>query len=85
MANAFSAGFHRFIHRFLAVPVGSRERATRYRHLRTAWSVGKWPRALTALRNLALRDPDRVRRADHAADVDVVAEEGCELFSRGAP
>ena len=24
MANAFSAGFHRFIHRFLAVPVGSR-------------------------------------------------------------
>lgn len=29
MANAFSAGFHRFIHRFLAVPVGSRERATR--------------------------------------------------------
>jgi hypothetical protein len=56
MANAFSAGFHRFIHRFLAVPVGSRERVMRYRHLRAAWSVGKWPRARTALRNLALRD-----------------------------
>jgi len=46
-------------------------------------SVGKWPRALTAVRNLALRD-SRVRRADDAADVGVVAEEGCELFPRGA-
>ena len=56
MANAFSAGFHRFIHRFLAVPVGSRERATRYRHFRAAWSVGKCPRARTARRKRAFSD-----------------------------
>lgn len=56
IANALSAGFHRFIHRVLAVPVGSRERATRYRHLSAAWSVGKWPRALTARRKRAFND-----------------------------
>jgi hypothetical protein len=54
-ANAFSAGFHRMAHRVSPVPLGSRERTTIYRHLEAACSVGKWLRALTALRNRALR------------------------------
>ena len=56
MANALSAAFHRMTHRALPRPVGSRERATRYRHLSAAWSVGKWPRALTARRKRAFND-----------------------------
>ena len=31
MANALSAGFHRIVHRFCPVPVGSSDRVTRYR------------------------------------------------------
>ena len=38
-ANAFSAGFQRIVHRFWPVPVGSSDRVTKYRHLRTACSV----------------------------------------------
>lgn len=44
MANALSAAFHRMTHRALPRPVGSSDLVTRYRQLRAAWSVGKWPR-----------------------------------------
>src|SRR5829696_3255902 len=54
-ANAFNAGFHRVIHRACPRPLGSSPRVTRYRHLSAACSVGKCPRAPTALRYLALR------------------------------
>ena len=50
MANAFRAGFHLVIHRARPLPVGSSDLVTRYRHLRAAWSLGKWPRARTARR-----------------------------------
>jgi hypothetical protein len=56
MANAFRAGFHRMAHLVRPVPVGSRERVTRYRHFSAACSVGKCPLALTARRYRALRD-----------------------------
>lgn len=65
MAKALSAGFHRFIHLEAPLPVGSRLRTTRYKHLRAACSLGKWPRARVARRNLAWIDSiafvDRVR------------------------
>jgi len=38
------------------LPVGSRLIRARYRHLRAACSVGKWPRAFTARRSLAFMD-----------------------------
>jgi len=56
MAKAFNAGFHRIVHRAWPVPVGSRDRVTRYRHFSAACSVGKWPLALIARRYRALRD-----------------------------
>jgi hypothetical protein len=56
MANALRAGFQRVTHRMPPVPVGSKDRVTRYRHFSAACSVGKWPRAFTALRYRALRD-----------------------------
>ncbi len=56
MAKAFNAGFQRIVHRVLPVPVGSRDRVTRYRHFSAACSLGKCPRALTARRMRALTD-----------------------------
>jgi len=55
MSNAFRAAFHRLDQRARPLPVGSRLVTTRYRTLRAAASLGKWPRALTARRNLAFR------------------------------
>ena len=43
-------GFQRIVHLTWPLPVGSRDRVTRYRHLSAAPSVGKCPRAFTALR-----------------------------------
>ena len=56
MSKAFRAAFHRLVHRLRPRPVGSRLMIARYRHLRAACSVGKWPRALTARRSRALID-----------------------------
>ena len=56
MAKALRAAFHRFIQRFLPLPVGSRLRTTRYRHFNAACSVGKWPLARVALRIRAWSD-----------------------------
>src|SRR5207247_8206581 len=56
MSKALRAAFHRLVQRLLPFPVGSRLMIARYRHLRAACSVGKWPRALTALRSRALID-----------------------------
>ena len=50
MANALIRGFQRIVHRARPAPVGSRLRVTRYRHFNAACSVGKCPRARTALR-----------------------------------
>lgn len=56
IAKALRAGFHLIVHRASPVPLGSRERVTRYRVFSAAWSLGKCPLALTARRNRALRD-----------------------------
>src|SRR5260370_33627570 len=56
MSKAFKAAFHRLVQRLRPFPVGSRLMIARYRHLRAACSVGKWPRAFTALLSLALID-----------------------------
>ena len=56
MSKAFSAAFHRFVQRLRPFPVGSRLMIARYRHFMAACSVGKWPRAFTALLSLALMD-----------------------------
>jgi hypothetical protein len=56
MSKALRAAFHRLVHRLRPLPVGSRLMIARYRHLRAACSVGKWPRALTARRSRALMD-----------------------------
>jgi hypothetical protein len=49
-ANALRAGFQRIAHLVLAVPTGSKDRVTRYRHFSAAASLGKWPLALIARR-----------------------------------
>ena len=56
MSKAFSAAFHRLVHRLRPFPVGSRLLIARYRHFSAAASVGKWPRAFTARRSRALID-----------------------------
>src|ERR1019366_7571466 len=56
MSKALRAAFHRLVQRLRPFPVGSRLMIARYRHLRAACSVGKWPRAFTARRSLALID-----------------------------
>src|SRR5215472_18241473 len=56
MSKALRAAFHRLVHRLRPRPVGSRLMIARYRHLRAACSVGKWPRAFTARRSRALID-----------------------------
>ena len=56
MSNAFRAAFHRLVHLLRPFPVGSRLLIARYRHFMAACSVGKWPRAFTARRSLALMD-----------------------------
>ena len=56
MSKALRAAFHRLVQRLRPLPVGSRLLSARYRHLRAACSVGKWPRAFTALRSRALTD-----------------------------
>src|SRR5438445_7370499 len=56
MSKAFRAAFHRLVQRWRPRPVGSRLMIARYRHFRAACSVGKWPRAFTALLSLALID-----------------------------
>lgn len=56
IANALSAGFHLITQRARPLPVGSRERVTRYRHFNAACSLGKCPWARTARRCLALMD-----------------------------
>ena len=43
MSKALSAAFHRLVHRWRPLPVGSRLMMARYRHLSAACSVGKWP------------------------------------------
>lgn len=50
IANAFSAGFDRTIHRAWPSPVGSSERFIRYRHLSAETSEGKWSRTFTTRR-----------------------------------
>src|SRR5919206_1454390 len=55
MSNAFSAAFQRLDQRARPLPVGSRLQMVRYNTFNEACSLGKWPRALTARRNLALR------------------------------
>jgi len=54
ISKAFSAAFHRLDQRWRAVPLGSRLMMARYTHFKAAASVGKCPRALTALRIRAL-------------------------------
>src|SRR5829696_6756131 len=49
-AKALRAGFHLVAHPALPLPVGSRDRVTRYRHSIAACSLGKWPRTRTARR-----------------------------------
>src|SRR5258707_10323033 len=56
MSKAFKAAFHRLVQRLRPFPVGSRLMIARYRHLRAACAVGKWPRAFTARRSRALID-----------------------------
>src|SRR5215469_13039320 len=56
MSKALRAAFHRLVQRWRPCPVGSRLMRARYRHLRAACSVGKWPRAFTARRSRALID-----------------------------
>src|ERR671935_1160780 len=55
MSKAFNAAFQRLVQRALPRPVGSRLQMARYNTFNAACSVGKWPRALTALRSRALR------------------------------
>src|SRR5689334_7371092 len=55
MSNAFNAAFQRLDQRARPLPVGSRLVMVRYRIFNADCSVGKWPRALTARRNRALR------------------------------
>src|SRR5262249_19875694 len=55
MSKAFKAAFHRLDHRARPLPVGSRLQMVRYNTFNADCSVGKWPRALTARRNRALR------------------------------
>lgn len=50
MSKAFNADFHRLDQRARPLPVGSRLIVVRYNTFSAALSVGKWPRALTALR-----------------------------------
>src|SRR5215510_13918006 len=54
MSKAPSAAFHRLDQRARPLPVGSRLQMVRYNTFNADCSVGKWPRALTARRNLAL-------------------------------
>src|SRR5918912_3803085 len=54
MSKAFNAAFHRLDQRARPLPVGSRLQMVRYNTFNADCSLGKWPRALTALRNLAL-------------------------------
>src|SRR2546429_3528341 len=56
MSNALSAAFQRLDQRARPLPVGSRLQMVRYNTFNADCSVGKWPRALTARRNRALRD-----------------------------
>src|SRR5215469_1711520 len=56
MSKAFRAAFQRLVHRLRPLPPGSRLMTARYRHLRAACSVGKWPLAFTARRSLAFID-----------------------------
>src|SRR5438067_13774298 len=56
MSKALSAAFQRLVQRVLPRPVGSRLQMVRYNTFNADCSVGKWPRALTARRNRALRD-----------------------------
>jgi hypothetical protein len=62
IVKAFRASFHRFDHRCRPVPVGSRLMSAMYTHLRAAVSVGKCPRALTALRIRAFTDSKVILR-----------------------
>src|SRR2546425_11505515 len=55
MSKALSAAFQRLDQRARPRPVGSRLQMARYNTFNAAWSVGKWPRALTARRSRALR------------------------------
>src|SRR2546427_7497708 len=55
MSKAFKAAFQRLDQRARPLPVGSRLVMVRYRIFNADCSVGKWPRALTARRNRALR------------------------------
>lgn len=52
--NAFNGAFQRMVHRRRPAPVGSRLIKAMYTHFNAACSVGKWPRARTALRIRAL-------------------------------
>src|SRR2546421_9760460 len=56
MSRAPRPAFQRLDQRALPLPVGSRLQTVRYNTFNADCSVGKWPRALTARRNRALRD-----------------------------
>ena len=53
MSKVLSAAFHRLDQWARPLPVGSRLQMVRYNAFNADCSVGKWPRALTARRNLA--------------------------------
>ena len=56
MSKAFKAAFQRLVQRRRPRPVGSKLTTVKYRCLRAACSLGKWPRALTERRNRAFND-----------------------------
>lgn len=57
------------------VPVGSRDRVTRYRHFNAASSFGKWPRAVMARRYRAFNDSIAFVEQMTAGDLHVVIQE----------
>src|SRR3954462_5864874 len=75
ISKALSASFPRLDHRRRPRPVGSRLMIARYTHFSAAASVGKGPRALTALRIRALMDSMVI--------CSPVVGQGCELLVCG--
>lgn len=71
-ANAFSAGFHRVVHRACPVPLGSRPRVTRYRHFRAARFRGEVTARPDRAAVARVQGLDRVRGEQHSPDLDVV-------------
>jgi hypothetical protein len=75
MAKALRASFQRTAHRVLPVPLGSRDRVTRYRHFRAALLGGEMASGLDGSSVTGVEALDGVGRAQHLADLDVAIEE----------